>query len=129
MNEMVRVLLALPQSLLRAALSEFLVSLGPVDVVGEAETGHEILDLATRLTPDVTIIDIRLRDGNGLEFTRTLVRQSPTTKVLLVGEFDDAVYHEEAARYGASAYLSKLAMIRDLWPTMASLVPSLSTRH
>ena len=72
MEERVRVLVADDQDLVRSGFKLILMSYDGIDVVGEARDGHEAVELASRLHPDVVLMDIRMPRMNGIEATRAI---------------------------------------------------------
>jgi DNA-binding NarL/FixJ family response regulator len=81
-----------------------------VELVGEAETGREVIGLAETLQPDVVLMDIKMPGMNGIEATRQILRTSPHIGVLMLTmlEDDDSVF--DAMRAGARGYLLKGAL-------------------
>ncbi len=78
-----------------------------VEVVGEAATGREALQLTERVKPDIVLMDIHMPDGDGLQATGTIRRLYPETAVVILtaSELDEDIY--EAVRLGAAGYLLK----------------------
>ena len=106
---MIRVLLADDQALVRAGFRALLDVQPDIEVVGEAEDGHEALRMATELTPDVVLMDVRMPRMDGLEATRRIV-QDPhldRTRIVILTTFDVDEYVFEALRVGASGFLVK----------------------
>jgi len=85
-----------------------------MEVVGEAGNGHEALELAAKLRPDVVVMDVAMPGLNGIEATRRLAESVPRTKVLALSMHKDAVYVREILRAGAKGYLLKDAFDQDL---------------
>lgn len=79
----------------------------PIAVVGEAGTATEGIAAARRLEPDVVLLDIRLPDGSGFDVCRQILKDRPTTRVLILTSFtnDDFIY--QAITSGAQGYLMK----------------------
>jgi two-component system, NarL family, invasion response regulator UvrY len=84
------------------------------EVVGEATSGEEALDLAASLAPALVIMDIRLPGINGVDATRRLVAANPQTVVLLVSTYDAGDLPLGAASCGALAYVHKEHLDADL---------------
>ena len=84
------------------------------EVIGEAHSAAEALELARELTPDVVLMDLNLPDGSGIDATRELLALSPGTRVLVMtmSTEDDAVV--AAMRAGARGYVVKGAGRNDL---------------
>jgi DNA-binding NarL/FixJ family response regulator len=102
----VRVLIADDQELLRAGFRKLLDAEDAISVVGEAADGAEAIALATRMAPDVVLMDIRMPRMDGLEATRQLTR-SGGVRVLILTTYDLDEYVFDALRAGASGFLLK----------------------
>jgi DNA-binding NarL/FixJ family response regulator len=104
---MIRVLLVDDQALVRSGFRLILETRDDLDVVGEAEDGREVVDLARRLRPDVILMDVRMPDVDGVEATRRLAAAGSPARVLILTTFDLDEYVYEAIRAGASGFLLK----------------------
>ena len=105
--DMIRVLLADDEPLIRAGLSTILQASGHITVVGEASTGQQAVTEAQRLHPDVICMDIRMPDGDGLEATRLIQQLDPTPAVIVITTFDLDEYVFGALEAGACGILLK----------------------
>lgn len=76
-------------------------------VIGEAENGRDAVALASKLCPDVVLMDIAMPTLNGLEATRQILRNEPGTKVLILSAHNDDAYVSDALSAGASGFLLK----------------------
>ncbi len=78
-----------------------------VEVVGEAATGQEAVQLVEQLHPEIVLMDIYMPDGDGLQAMRAIQARFPTTKVVILtsSESDEHLY--QAVQYGAAGYLLK----------------------
>ena len=101
-----RVLLVEDDRGLREALRDMLVDTD-FDVIGEAHDGVEGLDLATRLEPDVVLMDLRMPRMGGLEATRLIKDRLPHLQVVILTAYDDPALQEGAVNVGVYAYLVK----------------------
>ena len=104
---MIRVVIADDQGLVRGGFRMILDSQKDIDVVAEAENGHEALAKAAELEPDVVLMDIRMPEMDGLEATRRLLSGDGRTRVLILTTFDADEYVYEAMKAGASGFLLK----------------------
>jgi two-component system invasion response regulator UvrY len=98
----------------RTAASLVFDVLDGFEVVGEATSGEEALELATSLAPALVVMDIRLPGMNGVDATRRLVAVHPETVVLLVSTYDADDLPLGAASSGALAYVHKEHLDADL---------------
>ncbi len=78
-----------------------------IEVVGEAESGTEAVRLAERLQPDVMLLDIRMKDGDGLQSLPHIKSVSPKTSVIILTTYANPAYLARAISGGAAGYLSK----------------------
>jgi DNA-binding NarL/FixJ family response regulator len=79
MTEPTTVVIADDHPMVRQGLRLTLGTLPGLEVVGEATTGQQAVQLAEQLQPDVLIMDINMPEGNGIDATRTLAQTSPTS--------------------------------------------------
>jgi len=105
--EALRVVIADDQPLMRAGLRTLLELESDIEVVGEAEDGREAVAEASRLRPDVVLMDVQMPHLTGVEATRTLRAQLPEVRVLILTTFDDDRTVFEGLGAGASGYLLK----------------------
>ena len=77
------------------------------NVIGEANTGEEAVQLAPELGPDIILMDITMPGIGGIEATRQIVRKNPATRVIGLSMRDDQHYVSEMLTAGASGYLPK----------------------
>jgi DNA-binding NarL/FixJ family response regulator len=103
----ISVLLADDHMRIREGLKTLLKAESDIEVVGEASTGRQAVELTRKLRPDVIVMDISMPQTNGLEATRQIRKDFPDTKVIILSTHSDDAYVESAADLGASAYLLK----------------------
>lgn len=77
------------------------------EVCGEAANEDEALELVKQVCPDVVIIDVALKSGNGIELVKRIKLLNSTAKMLVVSAFHESLYAERALRAGAHGYLNK----------------------
>jgi DNA-binding NarL/FixJ family response regulator len=102
-----RILIADDHSVVRAGLRSLLESRSEWEVVAEASDGRDAVDKATKLKPDVAILDIGMPLLNGVEATRRIRTASPATEILILTmhESDDLV--QQVIHAGARGYILK----------------------
>jgi DNA-binding NarL/FixJ family response regulator len=103
----VRVLVVDDQALFREALATLLGARPEVEVVGEAGNGHQALERAAALQPDVVLMDLHMPVLDGIAATRRLTVEQPGVRVLALTTFDDDEDVFAALRAGALGYLLK----------------------
>lgn len=104
---MIRILLADDHNLFRQGLRRILSTQPEMEVVAEAQSGLEAIGLAKTHQPDVAVIDIAMKELNGIEATAQLLRYSPKTAVLILSMYSDERYVLRAVRAGAKGYVLK----------------------
>jgi DNA-binding NarL/FixJ family response regulator len=114
MQESIRVLIADDHPLFRDGMRGLLGSLPDMEVVGEASSGEQAIELARELQPDVILMDIQMPGINGIEATREIVHVSPRIGVVVVTMFEDDDSVFAAMRAGARGYLLKDASGREV---------------
>lgn len=114
MAETVRVLLADDHDILRQGLKMLLGLQAGIEVVGEARTGREAIELAHALQPHVVVLDISMPDIDGLEACACIRTQTPASNVLILTMHESEEYFLHALRVGAAGYLVKKAAPPDL---------------
>ena len=80
-----------------------------IEIVGEASSGVEAIELATRLQPDVVLMDVSMPDMDGVEATRKIKEQAPGINVLALTVHEEEAYFFEMLAAGASGYVPKRA--------------------
>jgi DNA-binding NarL/FixJ family response regulator len=133
----IRVLIADDQAMVRAGLSLILRPHEDIEIVGEASDGHEAVEAARKLRPDVVLMDLRMPRVDGIEATRRLLaRDAPHhPRVLVLTTFDLDEYVYDALRAGAGGFMLKdeppdhlLAGIRTVAAGDALLAPTVTRR-
>jgi DNA-binding NarL/FixJ family response regulator len=133
----IRVLVVDDQELLRAAISSLRDEEDDLEVVGGAADGREAVELVSRVSPDVVVMDVRMPGMDGIEATRRITSrdQAKTPRVLILTTFDLDEYVFEALRAGASGFTLKnrpleelLSAIRVVARGEALLAPSVTRR-
>ena len=110
----ITVLLAEDHRIVREGFRSLLGHERDIEVVGEAETGRQAVQLARKLRPAVVVMDIAMPLLNGLEATRQIRNDFPDTRVLILSAHGDEAYVEWAAVSGAAGYMLKQDSAHDL---------------
>lgn len=109
-----RVLLVDDHAVLRAGVRRLLEDEDDFEVVGEAADGLGAVEAASRLEPDVAVVDLTLPKLDGVEATRRILEESPNTRVLVLTMHEEPAFVERVLEAGASGYLLKRAAESDL---------------
>ncbi|MBW6463188.1 MAG: response regulator [Dethiobacteria bacterium] len=107
MKEIIKVVIADDQQLMREGLKTILELEKDIIVQGTAANGKEALDLCRSLKPDIALMDIRMPEMDGVEATRQISAAGLKTKVIVVTTFDDDELIVKALKAGAKTYLLK----------------------
>ncbi len=110
----IRIVLADDHDILRQGLKMLLGLQAQIEVVGEARTGREAIELTRELRPHVVVLDISMPDIDGLEACARIREQTPETNVLILTMHESEEYFLRALRAGAAGYLVKKAAPPDL---------------
>ena len=108
------ILLADDHALLRAGLRLLLENQPGLEVVGEASSGLEALDLAAKLNPNLILLDLSMPGLGGLDALPALRKSVPGARVLILTMHDDPQYLRQALKHGASGYVLKKAADQEL---------------
>jgi DNA-binding NarL/FixJ family response regulator len=103
----ITVLLAEDHQIVREGFRALLKHESDIEVVGEAETGRQAVQLTRKLRPAVVVMDIAMPLLNGLEATRQIRKDFPDTKVLILSAHSDEAYVEQVTELGAAGFLLK----------------------
>jgi DNA-binding NarL/FixJ family response regulator len=103
----ITVLLAEDHQIVREGFRALLKHEPDIEVIGEAETGRQAVQLTRKLRPAVIVMDIAMPLLNGLEATRQIRKAVPDTKVLILSAHSDDAYVEQVAALGAAGFLLK----------------------
>jgi len=103
----IRVLVVDDHTIVRDGICALLALAGDIEVVGEATNGAEALKLVKELTPDVVLMDLAMPIMGGLEATRRISKEHPTTKVLVLTQYEDKEYVFPVIESGASGLIGK----------------------
>lgn len=103
----ITVLLAEDHQIVREGLRKILEAESDIEVIGEAATGRQAVDIAKKLHPSVVVMDIAMPLLNGIEATRQILAATPETKVLILSAHSDDAYIEKATAMGAAGFLIK----------------------
>ena len=105
----IRVILADDHPVVRAGVRRLLEGIERIDVVAEAEDGHQAILLTQEHQPDIVFMDISMPMLRGVEAAQRIVRDFPAVRVVILSVHKNQEYVRQALRAGAAAYLLKEA--------------------
>ena len=103
----IRVLLVDDHPVLRRGLAQLINHESDMTVVGEAEEATKAFEAVGTLSPDVAVVDISLKRGNGIELVKNVKARFPALAMLVLSMHDETLYAERALRAGALGYIMK----------------------
>lgn len=114
MVQVIRVLFVDDHEMVRIGVSAYLSAQPDIDVVGEADNGKRGVELALELRPDIILMDLVMKEMDGIEATRQIIEQWPEAKVIIVTSFldDEKVY--PALEAGATSYMLKTSKASEI---------------
>ena len=130
-----RVLIVDDHALFRRGIQMVLEQEPDIEVVGEAADGHEALEKAQELMPDVVLMDVRMPKRTGIEATQEIKDLLPHAKILMLTISDEEADLYDAIKAGASGYLLKeisieevADAIRSVWAGQSRISPSMASK-
>jgi DNA-binding NarL/FixJ family response regulator len=118
----IRVLVADDHPLFRDGLIQLLNRESDLHCCGETDTIAGTLAAVRTQQPDLLVLDLRLRDGEGLELIKLLQAEVPALPVLVLSQHDETLYAERVLRAGARGYLMKQEATEDVRQAIRALV-------
>lgn len=110
----IRIIIADDHAVLREGMRQLLEQEKDMEVIGEANDGEEAVKLASKLKPDVALMDIVMPKLSGVEATKLIKKASPATCILVLTAYSDIRYILGLLEAGASGYLLKSARSNEI---------------
>lgn len=107
MTDKIRVMVVDDHAIIREGIKALLDLLDGIDVVAEASSGMECLDLVEKANPDVILMDLKMPGIDGIEATRLVKERNPRIKVVLLTNYDEEAYILESIKAHANGYVLK----------------------
>ena len=121
MSDLIRVLIADDHFVVRQGLAALFSPRDGMEVVGEAATGREAVDLARALQPDVVLMDMIMPELNGPEAIALIKQENPKARILVLTSFGESKQVSAAVQAGALGYLLKDSSPDDLLHAIRSV--------
>jgi NarL family two-component system response regulator LiaR len=114
MLQMIRVVFVDDHEMVRIGVSAYLSAQPDIEVVGEAGDGKNGVELALELKPDIILMDLVMKEMDGIEATRKIIEKWPEAKIIIVTSFldDEKVY--PALEAGATSYMLKTSKASEI---------------
>jgi DNA-binding NarL/FixJ family response regulator len=109
-----RILLVDDHPMVRERLTEIINREADLHVCGEAEERHEALQAVKTKRPDLVIVDLTLKNSDGLELIKDIHSRWPKVRMLVVSMHDESLYAERVLRAGALGYITKQDATRNI---------------
>jgi DNA-binding NarL/FixJ family response regulator len=117
----IRILTVDDHLLLREGIGAVLEGQPDMALVGQAANGREAIDMFRQLRPDVTLMDLRMPDMNGIEAITAIRREFPNARIIVLTTYAGDVQASAALRAGASGYLLKSLVSKELLETIRAV--------
>jgi DNA-binding NarL/FixJ family response regulator len=118
-KEIVKIIIVDDHPTIREGLKAILSSEKNIEIIGEASSGEEAVELVREKQPDIVLMDIRLPKMSGIETTRAIKNENPNVSVIILSMYDFEMYTVEAIRAGADGYLvkdaSRALLLQAIW--------------
>ena len=119
--EAIKILIVDDHAVVRDGLSTMLRRREDLVVVGDARNGREAVEKVSDLRPDVTLMDLRMPEVNGVEAMRRIREENPETKFIVLTTYDTDEYIFDAIEAGAKGYLLKDASREELFQAVRAV--------
>lgn len=129
MTNPITVLLVDDHEVVRSGVSAFLASQPDFEVVGEAKSGTEAVNLALKHVPDVVLMDLVMAKMDGVEATRQVKNVSPRTKIVVLTSYHQDEYILPALKAGAISYILKDVKMDELADALRRASKDEATLH
>ena len=117
----IRILTVDDHLLLREGIGAVLEGQPDMALVGQASNGREAVDMFRQLRPDVTLMDLRMPDMNGIEAITAIRREFPNARIIVLTTYAGDAQASAALRAGASGYLLKSLVSKELLETIRAV--------
>ena len=111
---MIRVLVADDHDLVRMGIVRMLEDVEDIEVIGEAKSGEEAIEMARNLPINLILMDVKMPGVGGLEATRKILTRDNTIRVIAVSAMSEDLFPERLMKLGASGYITKDADFKEM---------------
>lgn len=118
----IKILLADDHKLIRDGLRSLIAGEEDMDVVAEAENGRDAAMLTQQTKPDIVVMDINMPDLNGIDATKTIIKETPGVKVIALSVHSTTHFVKEMLKAGVSGYLVKHCAYEELATAIRTVI-------
>ena len=111
---MIRIVVADDHTIVREGLKQLLLAAGDIEVAGEAQNGHEVIERVRALDFDVLLLDMSMPGKSGIELIQQVYAEKPRLRILVLSMHEEHQYAVRVIRAGAAGYLTKESASRQL---------------
>jgi two-component system response regulator DesR len=104
---LIKIIIADDHPLVRFAVRQSLDAEDDLEVMAEARTGRDLVDLTRQLRPDAVVLDYQMPVMDGMSAARVLAEELPRVRILMLTSEEDPIVLEEATRAGVHAFVAK----------------------
>jgi DNA-binding NarL/FixJ family response regulator len=122
MSGMISILIADDHRIVRHGLKQSLSQEKDMQVVAEADTGRSAVRLASKLKPDIILMDVSMPDLNGIEATRQIRKAHPAIHIIALSMHSEKQYVLSMIQSGARGYLLKTSLFEDLLKAIRTII-------
>jgi DNA-binding NarL/FixJ family response regulator len=116
-----RVMIVDDHPMVRDGVASSIRGQADMEIVGEADSAQQAIDIFPKLRPDVTLMDLRLPDFSGIDAIKEIRRAFPAARIIVLTTYEGDVQASRAFRAGAAGYLLKSSLRRDLVSTIRAV--------
>lgn len=110
----IRVMVVDDHEMVRRGICSYLETEDDIEVVGQASSGKEAIELARRLQPDVVLMDLIMEDGTGVEASKQIKQDLPQVQIIILTSYIDESLVFPALEAGALSYLLKTSQAHEI---------------
>ncbi len=111
---MIKIMLIDDHDMVRTGLKRLLEDFSDIDVIAEASSGEQAIEILQQLEPDIALMDLSMPGIGGLEATRKLLRMHKNLKIIIVTMHNEDIFPQRLLNIGAMGYVTKEANIHEI---------------
>lgn len=120
-NQPIRILTVDDHPLLREGIASLVGTQSDMTIIGEASGGREAVDLFGKLRPDITLMDLRMADMNGIQAITQIISEFSDAKIIVLTTYSGDAQIVRALKAGAQGYLLKGLLRKELLDTIRAV--------